>query len=154
MTELARATHNVGESNLHLQITPAYRRAVFADPLVRELAIGYIVQKARAMCIHIAAIECGPDHLHLFVTNWRRYAISDLARQLKGYSSHMLRKGHKYLFEKQLWGDKFWSSGYFYRTVGVVTAETTKRYIEEGQVKHWQEKEQKKQTTLLNYTAL
>lgn len=154
MAELAKAAHNVGECNLHLQITPAYRRALFADPTVRELTVAYILQKSKILGVHISAIECGPDHLHLFVTNWRCYAISDLTAQLKGYSSYMMRKGHSYLFKRKLWGDKFWSGGYFYRTVGVVTAETVKRYIEEGQAKHWVEEEQKQQTTLLTYTAL
>jgi len=64
-----------------------------------------------------------------------------------------MRKGHKELFVDKLYGKKFWSSGYFYRTVGVVTAETVKRYVAEGQKKHWVELEQKKQKTLLNYSA-
>jgi len=60
----------------------------------------------------------------------------------------MMRKGYKELFDDKLFGNKFWSSGYFYRTVGAVNAETVKRYIKEGQRKHWQQKEQK---TLFNY---
>ncbi|MEK6963628.1 MAG: transposase [Nanoarchaeota archaeon] len=61
-----------------------------------------------------------------------------------------MRKHHKNLFKDQLWGDKFWSSGYFYRTVGAVNSETVKRYIEEGQKKHWKNNA-KEQTTLLSY---
>ena len=105
------------------------------------------------MKVNVAAIECGPDHVHLFVTGWKNWSIPVLAGQLKTYSSRMMRKGHKEFFVDKLYGKKFWSSGYFYRTVGVVTVETVKRYVVEGQKKHWVEFEQKKQKTLLNYSA-
>jgi len=50
-----------------------------------------------------------------------------------------MRQGHKQLFESKLWGRKFWSAGYFHRTVGAITTETVKHYITEGQKKHWVE---------------
>ena len=150
--ELRSSGHSVGEENLHLQFTPAYRREIFAHPLARELTVAYIVQRAKEMKVHIAAIDCGPDHVHIFVTNWKKWSIPVLVGQLKTYSSRMMRKGHSFLFSDLLWGVKFWSSGYFYRTVGAVNAETVKKYVAEGQQKHWIEHEQKKQKTLLNYT--
>ena len=149
--ELRSSGHTVGETNLHLQFTPAYRRDIFVDPLVRELTVAYTVQRAKDMKVEIAAIECGPDHLHLFVKQWKNWKIPVLAGQLKTYSSRLMRKGHKYMFEDKLWGDKFWSSGYFHRTVGAITSETVKKYIKEGQKKHWKEVQEKKQQTLLNY---
>ena len=150
--ELRASGHTVGETNLHLQFTPAYRRDIFSEPLTRELTTAYIIQRSQEMKIEIAAIECGPDHLHLFVKQWKNWKIPVLAGQLKTYSSRMMRKGHKQLFSGKLWGKKFWSSGYFHRTVGAVTAETVKRYIIEGQKKHWKQKENKKQQTLMNYS--
>ncbi len=151
--ELQASGHTVGETNLHLQLTPAYRRDIFENDLVRELTVAYIVQRSKEMKIEIAVIECGPDHLHLFVKHWKNWKIPVLAGQLKTYSSRMMRKGHKYMFEDKLWGKKFWSSGYFHRTVGAVTADTVKKYIAEGQKKHWKEAEDKKQKTLLNYAC-
>ena len=151
--ELRASGHTMGETNLHLQFTPAYRREIFSEPLARELTIAYIVQRSQEMKIEIAAIECGPDHLHLFVKQWKNWKIPVLAGQLKTYSSRMMRKGHSFLFSKKLWGKKFWSAGYFHRTVGAVTAETVKRYIREGQKKHWEKVEKKEQKTLMNYAA-
>ena len=148
--ELRSTSHALGESNLHLQITPAYRREIFANPLVRELTVTYINEKAHHLRVNLAAIECGPDHVHLFLKNWKNHSIPKLASQLKGFSSYMMRKHHRELFKDQLWGDKFWTSGYFYRTVGAVNAETVKRYIEEGQKKHWNANKAE-QSTLLSY---
>jgi putative transposase len=150
MNGLKSSGRTVGETNLHLQFTPAFRRDVFSNRLVRELAVGYLVQRAQEMRAELAAVECGPDHLHLFVKGWKNWKIPVLAGQLKAYSSRMMRKGHKYLFEEKLLGDKFWSSGYFHRTVGAVNSETVKRYILEGQEKHWNSNEQK---TLVNYVV-
>jgi len=150
-TELVRSAHSIGEYNAHLVLTPAYRRAVFAHPLVRELTTAYLTQKARALGVHIASLEYGPDHLHMFLENWRRHAPAELARTLKGYTSYMLRKGHKQLFEHLLCGQKFWTGGYFFRTVGAVSAETVKKYINESQTKHW--KNPAEQKTLLGYRA-
>jgi len=151
--QLRSSGHTVGETNLHLQFTPAYRRDIFEDPLTRELTVAYIVERAQEMKIEVTAIECGPDHLHLFVKNWKNWKIPVLAGQLKTYSSRMMRKGHAYLFEDKLWSDKFWSAGYFHRTVGEITAETVQRYIEEGQKKHWPQKDEKSQKTLLSFAA-
>jgi len=151
--ELRSSGHTVGETNLHLQFTPAYRRDIFSDTIVRELTVAYVMQRAREMHIDIAAIECGPDHLHMFVRNWKNWCIPVLVGSLKSYSSRMMRKGHRQLFSDKLWGKKFWSCGYFHRTVGAVNSETVKHYIEEGQRKHWVEIEARKQTTLFNYSC-
>lgn len=150
--ELQSSGHTVGETNLHLQFTPAFRRDIFADELVRELTVAYIAQRAQELRVNLAAIECGKDHMHLFISNWKNYAVSLLAGLLKSYSSRMMNKGHKHLFKDKLWTHKFWSSGYFHRTVGAVNSETVKRYITEGQKKHWKANE-KQQATLLNYAA-
>lgn len=152
-TELRSSSHTVGETNLHLQFTPAYRRAIFSNSLVRELTVGYLVQRAQEMKVEIAAIECGPDHIHLFVKHWKNWSIPVLAGQLKTYASRMMRKGHGDMFRDQLWGDKFWTSGYFHRTVGAVTAQTVQKYIKEGQKKHWQEREATQQTSLFTYAS-
>ena len=151
--ELRSSGHTVGETNLHLQFTPAYRRDIFQDKLVRELTVAYIVERAHEMKIEVAAIECSPDHVHLFVKHWKNWKIPVLAGQLKSYSSRQMRKGHRYMFVGKLWGCKFWSGGYFHRTVGAVTADTVKKYIKDGQKKHWKEPEIKSQKTLLGYSS-
>ena len=147
--ELVLSGHAIGESNYHLQLTPAYRQDIFRVLLVQELVMGYIMQKLKQLRVQLLAYNFGPDHLHLFVSNVRHVSEIELVRHLKGYSSFMMRKGHKYLFADKLWGNKFWSEGHFYRSVGMVNKETMKHYIEECQEKHWEIVKQ--QQTLLAY---
>ena len=151
--ELRSSAHTVGESNLHLQFTPAYRQDIFENELVRELTIAYLLERAKQLKVFVSAIDCGPDHIHLFVEHWKNWAIKDLARELKSYASRKMRQGHRELFVDKLWGKKFWSAGYFHRTVGVVNAQTVKRYVEQSQSKHWEAKPKTNQKTLLSYAS-
>ena len=147
--------HCVGEANWHLQFTPAYRAEIFRDALVRELTLAYLFEAAKRIGVKISALEFGPDHVHLFLEETRKISVSDAVRRLKGFSSRKMRKSHKLLFNQELWGRKFWSAGYFYQTVGVITADAVKKYITEGQKKHWNEPNKKddNQQTLLTYTG-
>lgn len=136
--ELIVSSHAIGESNFHIQLTPAYRRDIFIDEQVAELTLGYILEKMAELKVIIVAYNYGPDHLHLFVANMRFVSEVEFVRQIKGYSSYNMRKHFSYLFEDKLWGKKFWTEGHFYRSVGAVNKETMKHYIEECQDKHWQ----------------
>ena len=51
--ELRASGHTVGETNLHLQFTPAYRREIFGEPLTKELTVAYIIQRSQEMKIEI-----------------------------------------------------------------------------------------------------
>jgi len=135
--ELIKSSHSVGEANYHHTFTPAYRRDIFADPAVRVLTRDYILSGARQHGITVAAMGFGPDHCHVFTAHAKNHSAAEVASILKGFSSRMMRKNHSELFKDKLWGTKFWTSGYFYRTVGAVNAETVRRYVSESQSKHW-----------------
>ena len=150
MTTYQASAHCVGESNWHLQFTPGSRRPIFEDQLTRELTIAYLIEATEQLHLHIGAIECGPDHIHLFLQETRKHSVIQVVQKLKGYSSFKMRKHHYKLFSHWLYGDKFWSAGYFYQTVGTITTESVKEYITKGQAKHWIKHE--KQRTLFNYS--
>ena len=132
-----RASHSVGEANYHIQITAAYRRRIFDSKETKILTRDYILAAARKHGIAVSAIGFGTDHCHVFTTACKNFSPAKVAQLLKGFSSFMMRKNHKTLFQNQLWGDKFWSGGYFYRTVGAVNSKTVKRYVAHTQEKHW-----------------
>ena len=135
--ELIKHSHSVGESNFHYQLTPAYRQPIFKEEKVRKLVKAYLLAKGEELKVMIVVVEFGPDHLHFFVSNCKNYSAADLIRRLKGFVSRMMRKNHWKLFKKWLWGDKFWTAGYFYRSIGAITAKSAKYYIEHSQEKHW-----------------
>ena len=136
--KLIKTSHAVGESNFHIQLTPAYRQDIFRDEQVAELTLAFILEKLIELKVVILGYGFGPDHLHLFLANVRFVGEIDLVRQIKGYSSYKMRKHFSYLFKTKLYGKKFWSEGHFYRSVGAVNTETMKHYVEESQEKHWE----------------
>lgn len=136
--ELIHSAHQVGEANCHLQFTPYKRRLAFLSEKVREVCRKVIEKKAEELGVILFALEFGPDHCHLFVGNCRVYSIPYLVQIFKGNTSFVLRRECKDELPPQLAAIKFWSAGYFYETVGRVTAESVKFYIERQQGKHWE----------------
>lgn len=147
--ELVVSSNAVGESNFHIQLTPAYRQDIFRDAQISELTLAYILEKLQELKVVLVGYGFGPDHLHLFVSNVRFVSEVQLVKQIKGYSSYMMRKNFRYLFRKKLYGKKFWSEGHFYRSVGAVNVETMKEYVEKSQDKHWEKTFQKKEVVVL-----
>ncbi len=137
--ELIRGSHSFGEANYHMQFTPAYRQDVFSDELTKLLVRDYIIAASQKHGITIAAIGFGPDHCHVFTEACKNHSPAQVAKLLKGFSSRMMRKHHRGLFRGKLYGKKFWSGGYFYRTVGAVNAGTVRLYVEQAQQKHWKQ---------------
>ena len=139
--KLIHGRHNVGDSNYHLQFTPKYRRKIFANRTVRELCRALFKQKASQLGVRLEAIEFGPDHVHVFLTNCQNYSEKDLAFHFKGFSSRYLRAKAWNEVKQMLWGKAFWSSGHFFESVGRVTSKSVKFYIEQQQKKHWKAKD-------------
>jgi len=151
--ELISGSHTVGETNLHLQFTPAYRRDIFRNEAVRILTRDYLLSAAREHKFVITAIGFGEDHTHMFVTKWKNYSVAKLAQLLKGFSSRMMRKFHRDFFGDSLYGKKFWSAGYFYRTVGAVNSATVHRYVAESQEYGYKGSKFKKQRNLIEFST-
>jgi len=141
-------SHAVGEFNYHIQITPAYRREVMESDKVVKLVKAYISSKLEELKVEIVTMRGGSDHLHIFVANCKNIAPSKLIQQLKGFSSYMMRKNHWNLFRDYLWGNKFWSSGYFCRSIGATTTDAVEFYIKHSQDKHWKNADYEVQQTL------
>lgn len=147
--ELIKSSHAVGESNFHIQLTPAYRQDIFVDEQVAELTLAFIIEKLNECKVVLLGYGFGPEHLHLFLANVRFVSEAELTRKIKGYSSYKMRKHFKNLFSDKLWGKKFWTEGHFYRSVGAVNYETMKQYVEESQQKHWEKKQIKQEQAII-----
>ena len=135
--ELVNYKHCVVGANLHLQFTPAYRRDIFCDFALISVCRALFRDVAKNLGIELVACAFGPEHVHLFVSGWKNYAIPYLVQRFKGRSSRVIRKCFWDRAKPKLWGRKFWSGGYFAETVGRVTSESIKYYVERQQGKHW-----------------
>ena len=90
--------------------------------LLREIAMAREVTIIRG--------SLAPDHVHMLVSVPPTMAPSKLVQYLKGRSSRKLQMEFEEL-KRRYWGQHLWARGYFCSTVGTVTDEVIKKYIEE-----------------------
>jgi len=69
------------------------------------------------------------DHIHILVSLDPSLPVSTLVKYLKGKTSRILQMQYPNL-RKRYWGQHLWARGYFAVSVGNVTAEMIKEYIE------------------------
>lgn len=105
---------------------PKYRRKVLVGEIAEKLR-SLLYQKAQALDITMEALEIMPDHVHRFVQSDPTEAPLCLANQFKGYTSRRLRLKYPQLRSRL---PSMWSRSYYVGTIGHVSEETVKRYIE------------------------
>lgn len=71
------------------------------------------------------------DHVHMLVSAPPNLAPSEIMRRIKGRTSSYLFQEFPHL-KKRYWGRHFWARGYFCATVGQMTEEMIKQYLEDG----------------------
>ena len=70
-----------------------------------------------------------PDHVHLCVSIPPKLSVSQFMGYLKGKSALMIYDKHPELGSK--YNKSFWARGYYVATVGNITEEAIKKYIQE-----------------------
>ena len=69
------------------------------------------------------------DHVHLCVSIPPKMSVSEFMGYLKGKSALMIYDKHPELQSK--WSKAFWARGYYVATVGNITEDAIKKYIQE-----------------------
>ncbi len=70
-----------------------------------------------------------PNHIHVLVSAPSYLSPSKIMQYLKGKSSYRLQREFPSL-QKRYWGRHLWSRGYFGASVGAVSEDQIKQYIE------------------------
>jgi putative transposase len=81
------------------------------------------------------------DHVHLCVSIPPKLSVSEFVGYLKGKSALMIFDKHPEQGSK--WSRAFWARGYYVSTVGNITEDAIKRYIQEQQEEAMQEETRK-----------
>ena len=128
MGRMMESNHNITfDCKYHVMFCPKYRRKVLVngvDARLKEL----LNSKARELRTDIVEMEVMPDHVHLLIQCDPQFGIHRVVKQLKGYTSHVLRQEFPIL-KRRL--PSLWTNSYFVATVGAVQLDVVKRYIED-----------------------
>ena len=110
----------------HVVWCPKYRRKVLTDDVAIRLK-ELLTQEAASINADIIEMEIMPDHVHLLIEVDPQYGINKAVRHLKGSSSRILRNEFPSLKTRL---PALWTTSYFVSTVGSVSLEGIKKYIE------------------------
>jgi putative transposase len=113
----------------HFVWIPKYRRDLLVGE-VAEYAKEVLGEIVRELGCELLALEVMPDHVHVFVSCPPRRSLAYVANYLKGKSARRILQRFPELKTRSARG-KLWSRSYFVATVGNVTADAVKRYVEE-----------------------
>ena len=120
----AHTTHRL---RIHLVWVPKYRRRVLEEPIATRLT--YLLRQACEInCWGIEELNIQPDHVHLLLQVSPKDSVMKVMQLLKGGTAKVLRAEFPGLVE-YLWGDSFWSDGYFAETVGQTQEAILRAYI-------------------------
>ena len=115
--------------NYHIVWSVKYRRKVIT-PEIESYMREIIHQIADAKGFHVDEFESGHmDHVHLFVTAPPKLSPSLIIQYLKGITGRKLLEKYPELRE-QLWKGELWNHSTYIETIGDVSSETIRKYIE------------------------
>ncbi|HYA86611.1 MAG TPA: IS200/IS605 family transposase [Nitrospirota bacterium] len=123
-------SHSVYLLRLHIVLVTKYRRKVFTGQMLKyaEKTFAGILRDWRCSLIEFGGEE---DHVHLLVDIHPALNISTLVNNLKSASSRRLRNKFAGRIRKFYWKPVFWHRAYYVGSVGTVTLDTIKRYVEQ-----------------------
>ena len=121
-------SHTKWKCQYHIVFIPKYRKKVLYGKLkvdVKEI----LSTLCRYRGVEIISGAVCSDHVHLSVSIPPKMSISNFMGYLKGKSTLMIYDKYPKLQSK--WDKAFWARGYYVATIGNVTEEAIKKYIEE-----------------------
>jgi len=120
--------HSVFSLNYHLILVVKYRRKVFDnDVSVRAKEIlDYIAPNYK---ITLLEWNHDKDHVHVLFKAHPKSELSKFVNAYKSASSRLIKKEFPQI-KSQLWKDKFWSQSFCLISVGGVTLDIVKKYID------------------------
>ena len=106
-----------------------YRRKIlnaeieaYLKDLIQQIA------KEKGFTVHL--FECGEmDHIHCFVSAPPKLSVTNIVKYLKGITGRKLYEQFPEI-KDQLWRGELWNHSYYCETIGSVSEENIKRYIE------------------------
>ena len=132
--------HGVGWSIWHLEWITKYRHKVFKDIELEKLCGIAFEEAAKRYKFRLDEYEIQPDHVHLLVYLRPSMSPAEATRLIKGYSSRLLFEIAEEKLKPYYWKPKgkrsLWGDGKFMASVGHITLEKAKQYVEQQKAHH------------------
>ena len=117
--------------NINYQVvwSVKYRRKVLTKEIEDYMRqVVYETAAEKGFTVH--EFECGQmDHVHCFVSAPPKLSITQIVKYLKGISGRKLYERFPGIRQK-LWKGQLWNHSYYVETVGSVSEENIRKYIQ------------------------
>lgn len=128
-TNLVKARTCVYNVNYHIVWCVKYRKPILTESIQKELKqILYDIADDKGFIIQSCEIG-NNDHIHLFVSAHPKLSPSYIVKMLKGISGRKLFLNHPEISD-QLWKGTLWNNSYYIETIGSISEDVIKQYIE------------------------
>ena len=124
-------SHNKYLLQYHLIFVCKYRRKLLSSPNIIADVKRLSLESCQKHNVTIHYMEVDKDHIHYMIETTPNINLSNLVRTMKSYITYHIWKKYPAYLSKCFWKEKtFFSDGYFISSIGNVSQETLKSYIE------------------------
>ncbi|MCH4013336.1 MAG: IS200/IS605 family transposase [Solobacterium sp.] len=114
----------------HLIFVTKYRKKLFYGEF-RDDIKQYVFDACKAHHWYIKRMETDKDHIHILLQYNPADSVTRIVSVLKQASTYRAWKKYPQFLHTHYWKEHtLWSDGYFAASIGQVSAETIKHYIE------------------------
>ena len=106
---------------------PKYRRKVLSEPITERFK-QIVMSMQQEQNFYVLGMEVMPDHVHLLLDIDPTIGVNVVVARIKGKTAHILNREFPELTRKL---PTLWTRSKFIATVGSVSLEVVKKYIEE-----------------------
>ena len=115
----------------HIIFVCKYRKKLLVSRQISDDIKQYSYEICQRNRVIIRYMETDKDHIHYMIETGPTMSISKIVNLMKSYTTYHIWKRYPQYLRKQFWKEHtFWTDGYFACSVGKVSEEMLKRYIE------------------------
>ena len=111
----------------HIIFCPKYRRKVLREPIAERFK-QIVISMQEEQNFYVLGMEVMPDHVHMLLDIDPTIGVNVVIARIKGKTAHILNREFPELTRKL---PTLWTRSKFIATVGSVSLEVVKKYIEE-----------------------
>ena len=115
----------------HMIFVVKYRKNLLINQLSDDMKL-ILTKISNNYDFEIEIMESDGDHIHLLVSSIPTVSPLQIVNRLKQMSTIEIWKTYSAFLQRHFWRERtFWSDGYFVSTIGNVSQETIREYIEQ-----------------------
>lgn len=123
-----KSSHSIHQLQVHLVWITKYRYQVLQGD-VQLRCRDLIKQTCNSLDIQILKGVVSKDHVHMHISYPPKLSVSEIVKRLKGRSGKLLLQEYPEL-KRRYWGGHFWGIGYGAWSIGNITEEMLKKYLD------------------------